>query len=81
VGRAIAGAKRAKLAAWLGVAQSRLCGIFAAFYQIDNPARDLRRGRGLGLAIVQRLGDLGVRRGAIPNRPDYRGAPSGPKRA
>jgi two-component system CheB/CheR fusion protein len=42
----------------LGIPQNQLRMIFQEFHQIDNPARDQRRGLGLGLAIVQRLGDL-----------------------
>ena len=42
----------------LGIPEDQLRTIFQEFHQIDNPARDLRRGLGLGLAIVQRLGDL-----------------------
>jgi two-component system CheB/CheR fusion protein len=42
----------------LGIPQGQLRMIFQEFHQIDNPARDQRRGLGLGLAIVQRLGDL-----------------------
>jgi two-component system, sensor histidine kinase len=32
--------------------------IFEEFYQLDNPGRDRGKGVGLGLAIVQRLGEL-----------------------
>jgi signal transduction histidine kinase len=32
--------------------------IFHEFYQLDNPERDRRKGLGLGLAIVERLGKL-----------------------
>ena len=42
----------------LGIPEGQLRTIFQEFHQIDNPARELRRGLGLGLAIVQRLGDL-----------------------
>ena len=42
----------------LGIAEEQLRAIFREFHQIDNPARELSRGLGLGLAIVQRLGDL-----------------------
>ncbi len=42
----------------LGIAEGQLRAIFEEFHQIDNPARELSRGLGLGLAIVQRLGDL-----------------------
>jgi two-component system, chemotaxis family, CheB/CheR fusion protein len=42
----------------LGIPEGQLRAIFTEFHQIDNPARELSRGLGLGLAIVQRLGDL-----------------------
>jgi len=42
----------------LGIPAGQLRVIFQEFHQIDNPARELSRGLGLGLAIVQRLGDL-----------------------
>jgi two-component system, sensor histidine kinase len=32
--------------------------VFEDFYQLNNPARDRRKGLGLGLAIVKRLADL-----------------------
>ena len=42
----------------LGIPEGQLRAIFEEFHQVDNPARELNRGLGLGLAIVQRLGDL-----------------------
>jgi two-component system, chemotaxis family, CheB/CheR fusion protein len=42
----------------LGIPQDQLRTIFEEFRQVGNVARELRRGLGLGLAIVQRLGDL-----------------------
>jgi two-component system CheB/CheR fusion protein len=42
----------------LGIPEGQLRAIFEEFHQVDNPARELSRGLGLGLAIVQRLGDL-----------------------
>jgi two-component system CheB/CheR fusion protein len=42
----------------LGIPSGQLRAIFQEFHQIDNPRRELDRGLGLGLAIVQRLGDL-----------------------
>ena len=42
----------------LGIPEGQLRVIFEEFHQLDNPARELSRGLGLGLAIVQRLGDL-----------------------
>jgi PAS domain S-box-containing protein len=38
-----------------GIATADFKNIFEEFYQIDNPARDRRRGIGLGLSIVRRL--------------------------
>ena len=42
----------------LGIPKGQLRLIFEEFHQVNNPARELSRGLGLGLAIVQRLGDL-----------------------
>ena len=42
----------------VGIAEADLKAIFAEYHQVDNPARERSRGLGLGLAIVQRLGDL-----------------------
>ncbi|WOJ91621.1 CheR family methyltransferase (plasmid) [Methylocapsa polymorpha] len=42
----------------LGIPAGELRAIFQEFHQIDNPARELSGGLGLGLAIVQRLGQL-----------------------
>ncbi len=39
----------------IGIAPAEQARIFDEFYQIHNPARDRRKGLGLGLAIVQRL--------------------------
>ncbi|MBC3831015.1 response regulator [Undibacterium amnicola] len=41
-----------------GIANHQLGKIFEEFYQIDNPGRDRRQGLGLGLSIVQRMGNL-----------------------
>jgi two-component system CheB/CheR fusion protein len=41
-----------------GIPEAQLHAIFAEFYQLDNPARERSRGFGLGLSIVQRLGNL-----------------------
>jgi two-component system, chemotaxis family, CheB/CheR fusion protein len=41
-----------------GIAEGQLKAIFEEFHQLDNSARGRERGLGLGLAIVQRLGDL-----------------------
>lgn len=42
----------------IGIAREQRERVFDDFYQVDNPARDRRRGLGLGLAIVRRLGQL-----------------------
>ncbi|ADE15004.1 PAS sensor protein [Nitrosococcus halophilus Nc 4] len=42
----------------IGIPQEQLKVIFQEFYQADNPARDQRRGLGLGLSIVERLAHL-----------------------
>jgi two-component system, chemotaxis family, CheB/CheR fusion protein len=41
-----------------GIPEGQLKAIFEEFHQLDNSARERNRGLGLGLAIVQRLGDL-----------------------
>ena len=42
----------------IGIADEDLQAIFEEYRQLDNPARERSRGLGLGLSIVQRLGDL-----------------------
>ena len=42
----------------LGIPEAQLRLIFQEFHQLDNPSRDLNRGLGLGLAIVERLATL-----------------------
>jgi two-component system CheB/CheR fusion protein len=52
---------RLRIEVWdtgLGIPGGQLQAIFQEFHQIDNPSRELNQGLGLGLAIVQRLGDL-----------------------
>ncbi|MBZ0091390.1 MAG: PAS domain S-box protein, partial [Sulfuricellaceae bacterium] len=41
-----------------GIAAGELDKIFQEFYQVDNAARDRRKGLGLGLAIVERVAQL-----------------------
>lgn len=41
-----------------GIPREQLRAIFKEFHQLDNPARENSRGFGLGLSIVQRLGNL-----------------------
>jgi two-component system, sensor histidine kinase len=53
--------QRLEIQVWdtgIGIAGSELRQIFDPFYQVDNRARDRRKGLGLGLAIVRRLCDL-----------------------
>jgi two-component system CheB/CheR fusion protein len=42
----------------IGIPDEELQAIFEEYYQLDNPARERNRGLGLGLSIVQRLGNL-----------------------
>lgn len=42
----------------IGIPEDQLQAIFDEFHQIDNAARERSRGLGLGLTIVQRLGQL-----------------------
>lgn len=42
----------------VGIPKDQLDDIFIEFHQLQNPARDRRRGLGLGLAIVKRLAKL-----------------------
>jgi len=69
-----------------GIPEDELQAIFEEYHQIGNAARESGRGLGLGLSIVQRLGDLLGHRVAVRSRPG-RGsvftievalAPSGP---
>ncbi len=42
----------------IGIPATDQQAIFEEYHQLDNPARERSRGLGLGLSIVQRLGDL-----------------------
>jgi two-component system CheB/CheR fusion protein len=42
----------------VGIPEEHLQSIFEEFHQVDNSARDRSLGLGLGLAIVQRIGDM-----------------------
>jgi two-component system CheB/CheR fusion protein len=63
-----------KIEVWdtgVGIAAAELAAIFDEYHQVDNAARERSMGLGLGLSIVQRLGDLlghhvGVR--SLPSR-------------
>jgi two-component system CheB/CheR fusion protein len=54
----------------LGIPKDQLHAIFEEFHQVDNAARELSRGLGLGLAIVQRLGSLLGHAVDVRSRPD-----------
>jgi two-component system CheB/CheR fusion protein len=64
-GRILVGCRRRKgllsLEVWdtgIGIAEADQAAIFEEYHQIGNAARERSRGMGLGLSIVQRLGDL-----------------------
>jgi len=53
--------EKLRLEVWdtgIGIPAEHLQSIFEEFHQIDNPARERRLGLGLGLAIVQRIGNM-----------------------
>ena len=53
--------ERLQIQVWdtgLGIPQAELTAIFDEYHQVDNAARERSRGLGLGLSIVQRLGEL-----------------------
>lgn len=64
-GKVLLGCRRRKglvsIEVWdtgIGIPEGELLTIFDEYHQIDNPARENKRGLGLGLSIVQRLGCL-----------------------
>ncbi len=64
-GKVVVGCRRngdsVRIEVWdngVGVAENELQTIFEDYYQVDNPARDRRKGLGLGLAIAQRIAKL-----------------------
>ena len=64
-GKVLLGCRRHKDALWIevwdtgiGIPEKDYKAIFGEFQQLDNAARERSRGLGLGLSIVQRLGDL-----------------------
>jgi len=52
----------------IGIADTELTSIFDEYHQIDNQARERSKGLGLGLSIVQRLGDLLDHRISVKSR-------------
>ena len=64
-GKVVVGCRRSgdsvRIEVWdngVGVAEDELQTIFEDYHQVDNPARDRRKGLGLGLGIVQRIAKL-----------------------
>jgi two-component system CheB/CheR fusion protein len=53
----------------VGIPQGELKAIFEEYYQLHNAARERSRGLGLGLSVVQRLGDLLGHRVQVSSRP------------
>ena len=53
----------------IGIPEGELQAIFEEYHQLDNPARERSRGRGLGLSIVRRLGDLMGHRVRVRSHP------------
>jgi two-component system CheB/CheR fusion protein len=65
VGKVLIGCRRRgenlRIEIWdtgIGIPQDQLKLIFDGFYQLDNPARELTKGLGLGLSIVEQLARL-----------------------
>lgn len=76
-GRVLIGCRRTaeglRLEVWdsgIGIAEQDLEQIFEEYYQVGNPARDRRRGLGLGLALVKRLARLLDHRLSVRSQPD-----------
>ena len=53
----------------IGIPEGELQSIFEEYRQLDNAARERKRGLGLGLSIVQRLGNLLGHRVSVRSRP------------
>ena len=53
----------------IGIPNEELQAIFEEYHQLDNAARERSRGLGLGLSIVQRLGNLLGHRVSVRSRP------------
>ena len=53
----------------VGIPEAELQAIFEEYHQLDNAARERSRGLGLGLSIVQRLGELLGHRVRVRSRP------------
>jgi two-component system CheB/CheR fusion protein len=75
-GKVLLGCRRRKgvlsIEVWdtgVGIPEKELHAIFDEYHQLDNAARERSRGLGLGLSIVQRLGDLLNHRIRVRSRP------------
>ncbi len=75
-GKVLLGCRRsgrvARIEVWdtgIGIPERDLKAIFEEYHQLDNAARERSRGLGLGLPIVQRLGDLLGHRIGVRSRP------------
>ena len=53
----------------IGIPDAELQAIFEEYHQLDNAARERNRGLGLGLSIVQRLGNLLGHRVRVRSQP------------
>ena len=53
----------------IGIPDAELQAIFEEYHQLDNAARERSRGLGLGLSIVQRLGNLLGHRVRVRSQP------------
>ena len=53
----------------IGIPDKELQAIFEEYHQLDNAARERSRGLGLGLSIVQRLGNLLGHRVSVRSQP------------
>jgi two-component system CheB/CheR fusion protein len=77
-GKVLLGCRRfarfARIEIWdtgIGIAEGDLKAIFEEYHQLDNAARERSRGLGLGLPIVQRLGDLLGHTIRVRSRPGF----------
>jgi two-component system CheB/CheR fusion protein len=77
-GKLLLGCRRVKgvvrIEVWdtgIGIPAGELQAIFEEYHQLDNSARERSRGLGLGLAIVQRLGNLLGHRIDVRSRPGF----------
>jgi len=77
-GKVLLGCRRApgmvSIEVWdtgIGIPKEEYETIFDEYHQLDNPARDRNRGLGLGLSIVQRVGNLLGHRVRVKSKPGH----------